>query len=79
MYETLATGVTNRTVTVADLNIPDPRPRLIPRKRPFISRCRPLPPAAGPSINQNVGLMAWDAALADLLPTGVVRSQRKRT
>jgi hypothetical protein len=81
MYETLASGVANRTVAVADLNIPDPPSGADPQKaalRPLV-----LPPSAAaqapPSLNQNPGLMAWDAALSDLFQPGVHLTQRKRT
>ena len=41
----------------------------------------PLPAAATapPSLNPNLGLMAWDLAVADLSWTGLARTQRKRT
>jgi hypothetical protein len=43
---------------------------------------RPVPPpaeiAAPPTLNPNVGLMAWDLAVAELSWTGLTRTQRKR-
>jgi hypothetical protein len=81
MYETLATGVASRTVNVADLNIPDPPSGADPQRaalRPHVM----LPAVAAqapPSLNQNPGLLAWDAAIADLFAPGSSRSQRKRT
>jgi hypothetical protein len=44
-------------------------------------RALPAPPptAAAPTSSLNVGLMAWDTALADLFPAGIIRTQRKRT
>jgi hypothetical protein len=41
-----------------------------------------LPTATVPTpsvLNQNVELMAWDLAVADLSWTGLTRTQRKRT
>jgi hypothetical protein len=81
MYATLAPGMANRNLTVADLNVPDGdsggssglHARVI----------RPIPPPAAaatpPTFNQNLGLMAWDLAVADLSGSGLGRTQRKRT
>jgi hypothetical protein len=81
MYETLAAAVANRTPTTADLNIPDPPSGADPQRARVLPRV--FPPAAAAQAaansNQNVGIMAWDAALADLFPTALSRTQWKRT
>jgi hypothetical protein len=83
MYATLAPGMANRNLTAADLNVPDTDggggsglharvPRLLP-PAPTAAATAPL------SLNQNFGLMAWDAAVADLFSAGLTRTARKRT
>jgi hypothetical protein len=66
---------------VADLNVPDADGggasglhARVPRPAP------PAPTAPAPlNLNQNVGLMAWDLAVAELSWTGLTRTPRKRT
>jgi hypothetical protein len=81
MYESLASGLANRTVTTQDLNIPDPPEGADPQRAAPLSHVTPpaAPAPGSAALNQNVGIMAWDAALADLFPTGPSRTQRKRT
>jgi hypothetical protein len=81
MFATLGAGAANRNLIVADLNVPDTDRGGGSGLHARVSR--PLPPApAAPaplSLNQNVGLMAWDAAVAELFSAGLTRTQRKRT
>jgi hypothetical protein len=81
MYATLAPGMANRNLTVADLNVPDGDSG--GSSGLHVRVFHPAPPAAAaatpPSLNQNLGLMAWDLAVADLSWTGLARTQRKRT
>ena len=81
MYATLGAGTANRNLTVADLNVPDADGGAPAGLHARVPRPAPPPPTATapPSLNQNVGLMAWDAAVADLFPAGLARTQRKRT
>ncbi len=76
MYATLAPGTANRSLSVADLNIPDTDGGG-PGLHAQVAHPAPPPAAVPPSLNPNVPLLAWDAALADLFPTGDIRSQRK--
>jgi CSLREA domain-containing protein len=89
MYETLATGVANRAVTVQDLNIPDPPSGADPQKAAGFQPIRPVvfPPVAPRSGSlgsvgsvaiaplENVP-MASDAALADWSSTRGGASKR---
>jgi hypothetical protein len=70
MSVTLGAGTANRDRTTADLDVPDRDgggPAGLHARGP-----RPAPPPtasmapAPPSLNQDVGLMAWDLAVADL-------------
>jgi uncharacterized delta-60 repeat protein len=81
MYATLAPGMANRNLTVADLNVPDGDGGGSSglHARVFHSALPPAAAAAPPTLNQNFGLMAWDLAVADLSWTGLARTQRKRT
>jgi hypothetical protein len=83
MYATLGAGTAKRNLTVADLNVPDGdgggsaglHARLAPPVLPPAAATAPAPP----SMSQNVGLMVWDLAVADLSWAGLTRTQRKRT
>jgi hypothetical protein len=79
MYGTLAAGVADRTVTTQDLNIPDPPAGADPQKALPLPHVIAPPLSAPPTLNQNVGLMAWDLAVAELSWTGLIRTQRTRT
>jgi hypothetical protein len=83
MYATLAAGTANRNLTTADLNVPDSDGGGPAGLHARVLRPAPPPAAsramASPSLNQNVGLMAWDLAVADLSLAGLTRTQRKRT
>jgi hypothetical protein len=85
MYATLEAGTANRNLTTADLNVPDGDGRGPAGLHARVLRPA-LPPSPGatavpalPSLNQNMGLMAWDRAVADLSWAGLTRTQRKRT
>jgi hypothetical protein len=82
MSATLGAGTGNRDRTTADRDVPDRDaggPAGLHARVP-----RPVPPptasadAAVPNLNQDVGLMAWDLAVADLSWTGLSRTQRER-
>jgi hypothetical protein len=83
MYATLAPGMGNRNLTVAALNVPDADSGGSSglHARVFHPALPPTAAAAAtpPTLNQNLGLMAWDLAVADLSWTGLTRTQRKRT
>jgi hypothetical protein len=83
MYATLAAGTANRNLTVADLNVTDADGGSPAGLHARVPRPAPTPWTAtdptAPTLTQNVGLIAWDAALADLFPTDPSHSQRKRT
>jgi hypothetical protein len=79
MDATLAAGTANRDVTAADLNVPDTDGGGASGLHARVFHPEPPPPAAPPSWNQNVGLMLWDLAVADLSWAGLTRTQRKRT
>jgi hypothetical protein len=82
MNETLATGMANRNVTAAHLNIPI-RLRELTRSARLVTH--PVPPSsaaaaqAPPCMSQNVWLIAWDLALADLPSARPFQPRRKRT
>jgi hypothetical protein len=81
MYATLGAGTANRNLTVADLNIPDADGGGASGLHARVFRQAPPPPTAAvpTSLNQNIGLMVWDLAVADLSGAGFSRAQRKRT
>ena len=83
MDATLGAGTGNRNLTTADRDVPDRDgggPAGLHARVPL-----PVPPPTAPtapalpSLNQDVGLMAWDLAVADLSWTGFSRTQRERT
>jgi hypothetical protein len=82
MSATLGAGTANRNLTTANLNVPDGdgigpaglHTRVIRRAPPTAAAT-----AAPPSLSQNVGLMTWDLAVADLSWAGLSRAQRKGT
>jgi hypothetical protein len=64
MYESLATGVANRTVTVADLNIPDPPSGADPQRAAPVRLLKPV--AASPaSTSGTPAPMALDEAISN--------------
>jgi serine/threonine protein kinase len=79
MYEILAAGTTARVVTVADLNIPDPPEGADPQSARPLPRVIPAPVPPPPTSNQNVALMAWDLAMAELDQNPLGGTHRKRT
>jgi hypothetical protein len=83
MYATLAVGMSNRCLNVADLNVPDGDGGGPAGLHARLARPVPCPAAATalapPSLSQNVGLMVWNLAVADLSWAGLTRTQRKRT
>jgi uncharacterized delta-60 repeat protein len=79
MYATLGAGTANRNLIVADLHIPDADGATASGLHARVFQLAPQPAAAPPNLNQNVAVLAWDAALSDLFPTGVIRTQRKRS
>jgi hypothetical protein len=79
MYATLGAGVANRNLAVADLNVPDADGGAPAGLHVRVSRPIPTPAAASPTPGPNVGLMAWDLAVADLSWSGTNRTQRRRT
>jgi hypothetical protein len=81
MYATLAAGTANRNLNVADLNVPDADGGGAAGLHARQIRSAPTTLAApcSPALNQNVPIMAWDAAITELFSTGFNRSQRKRT
>jgi hypothetical protein len=78
MFATLGAGAANRNLTAADLNVPDTDGGGSSGLHARVFRPALPPATAPPSLNQNVGLMAWDLALADLSWAGLGRTQRKR-
>jgi Matrixin len=82
MFATLGAGAANRNLTVADLNVPDTDGGGGSGLHARVFRPAPPPTAstaqAPPTLNQNLGLMAWDLAVADLSGSGLGRTQRKR-
>jgi hypothetical protein len=80
MFASLATGATRRTMAVADLNLADTDGA--PADALHARVARPLQPAAptvaAPTVNQNVGLMAWDLAVADLTQASLTKTLGKR-
>jgi hypothetical protein len=79
MYATLGAGTANRNLTVADLNVPDADGGGGSGLHARVFRPAQPPATAASSLSQNVGILAWDAALESLFPAGVVQTQRKRT
>jgi hypothetical protein len=79
MYATLVAGTANRNLTVADLNVPDADGGGGSGLHARVFRPAQPPATAALSLSQNVGILAWDAALESLFPAGVVQTQRKRT
>jgi hypothetical protein len=79
MHATLAAGTANRNLTVADLNVPDGDGGNASGLHARVLRPAPPSAPAPATLNQNLGLMAWDLAVADLSWTGLTRTQRKRT
>jgi hypothetical protein len=79
MYEILAAGTTARVVAVADLNIPDPPAGADPQSARPLPHVTAAPVQAPTNFNQNVALMAWDMALADMSWSELARTQRKRS
>jgi uncharacterized delta-60 repeat protein len=81
MYATLAAGTANRNLNVADLNVPDADGGGSSglHARQIRSAPTTLATLPSPALNQNVAIMAWDAAITELFSTGFNRSQRKRT
>jgi hypothetical protein len=75
----MAPGMANRNLSVADLNVPDGDGGGSSGLHARVFHPAPPPAAAAPGSSQNVGILAWDAALAELFPAGVVQTQRKRT
>ena len=61
-------GLANRNLAVADLNVPDADGGDASGLHARVPRVLPAPAVvtAPPTSNLNVGLMAWDLALADL-------------
>jgi hypothetical protein len=78
MYEILAAGTTARAVTVPALNVPDPPAGAGPQSAARLKTPPPSTPAL-PALNQNVALMAWDLAVADLTQKPLGGTYRKRT
>ena len=66
---------------MADLNVPDADGGGASGLHARVIRPMPPPAAAAipPTLNQNLGLMAWDLAVADLSWAGLTRTPRKRT
>jgi hypothetical protein len=78
MFETLAAGTAARNVSAADLNIPDSPAGADPQSAAPLPHGVAAPVPAPQTPSQNVALMAWDAAMADLVPAGVIRTKRNR-
>jgi hypothetical protein len=81
MDATLGAGTANRNLTAADQNVPDGDGGGASGLHARVAHPAPPPASAPPSVSPNVGVVAWDAALADLFPAELSRAQtqQKRT
>jgi hypothetical protein len=78
MYATLATGVADRTVAVADLNIPDPPTGADPQRAAPPRNVTIAVPGA-PASNAVQGATVLDEVISAWVPAGTSNAKRTRT